>query len=199
MTFEQIKLEMAKRLGDPDYDKTRALVGRAFEQAVSELSSSEDVRPEEIPALMINESLQDDGSSGLRLLIFENHIASIEYPSDMSRFIDLSLHSEYGQNLNLMLKRVSWEDIKRTKLESAFKPAGNECFYYFTTNRIELLLSENFEGHQMILFVMHYITNPDMDDWTSGTNLVTDLGYGRGFIYRCIDLAVSRFSKTSGE
>ena len=53
MTFEQIKLEIAKRLGDDDITRTRAVVGRAFEQAVTELALSDETRMEEIPDIII--------------------------------------------------------------------------------------------------------------------------------------------------
>ena len=38
-----------------------------------------------------------------------------------------------------------------------------------------------------------------MTDWTENVNLVSDLGYSRNFLYKCIDVVVSRLSPTPGE
>ena len=86
MTFEQIKLEIAKRVGDVDFMKTRASSGRLFEQAVAELAASEDTRVEEIPDLAMNEE-QNGESVALFTLLFTDEWTSINLPTNILRFI----------------------------------------------------------------------------------------------------------------
>ena len=201
MTFEQIKLEIAKRVGDVDFMKTRASVGRLFEQAVAELAASDDTRTEEIPDLAVNE----DDAGATHNLAFVNEWAQISLPTDMLRFIDLYLHPTfYGYQTGspVSLKEISWDEAKRSRMEPAFKPTGNECFWYRTTTKIMFALSDEWEGDYtsgQIFVVLYYIKNPDMTEWTVDINLVSDLGYSRNFLYKCIDRVVSRFSPTPGE
>ena len=204
MTFEQIKLEIAKRAGDVDFMKTRASVGRLFEQAVAELAASEDTRVEEIPDLAMNE---DDNLIDVThfILTFLNEWAEISFPTDMLRFIDLYLvptYYGYQTGSAVSLKEVPWDEVKRSRMEPAFKPTGNECFWYRTTTKIMFLLSDEWENDYsagQILVVLYHIKNPDMTEWTENVNLVSDLGYSRNFLYKCIDRVVSRLSPTPGE
>ena len=202
MTFEQIKLEIAKRLGDDDITRTRAVVGRAFEQAVTELAISDETAHQDIPDIIVNE--RGDGfGEGAHLLDFLNLTAKIEFPSNMVKFLDVYQNPLYAFSWNsttlenLILKEISWEEAKRARQEQAFKPAGNEVFWYKTTTQVWFLMSNDWaglNGYENVWVVLSYIKNPDMTDWTEDVNLVNDLGYSRNFIYKCITRAIQTLS-----
>ena len=99
MTFEQIKLEIAKRLGDDDITRTRAVAGRAFEQAVAELALSDETTTQDIPDIIVNE--RGDGfGEGAHLLDFLNLTAKIEFPSNMVKFLDVYQNPLYAFSWN---------------------------------------------------------------------------------------------------
>ena len=198
MTFEQIKLEIAKRLGDDDITRTRAVVGRAFEQAVSELALSDETRMEEIPDIIVNEN----DAGGVHTLISQNSIAHINYPSNMVKFLNVYVHPSHvyfpeGGN-EFILKEISWDEANRSKLESVFRPVGVECFWYRTPVAVFFMTSKERETSPLYI-VMSYIKNPDMTDWTENKNLINDLGYSRNFIYKCITRAIQTLSNNQNK
>ena len=102
---------------------------------------------------------------------------------------------------NLILKEIPWEEAKRARQEQAFKPAGNEAFWYRTSTQIWFLISKDWYGYSShnISVVMSYIKNPDMTEWTTDVNLINDLGYSRNFIYRCITRAIQILSNNQNK
>ena len=199
MTFEQIKLEIAKRLGDDDITRTRAVAGRAFEQAVTELALSDETRMEEIPDIIVNE----DNNEGLHRLHTINQITHIDYPSNMVKFLDIYIHPSHAYFFSggneLTLKEISWDEANRSKLEPAFRPVGSECFWYRTPVRVFLMTSEDIESTSALWIIMSYIKNPDMTDWTEDVNLINDLGYSRNFIYKCMTRAIQTLSNNQNK
>ena len=121
--------------------RTRASSGRLFEQAVAELAASEDTRVEEIPDLAMNEE-QNGESVALFTLLFTDEWTSINLPTNILRFIDLYLHPNYQGYLDgsiINLKEISRDEALRSRIEPAFKPTGDECFWYRTATKIMLM------------------------------------------------------------
>ena len=180
MTYDEIKREIGKRLGDPDLTKYRGLIGNYFLQGVCELAI--DAPIEEIQELVVDIS----GTN----VFFVNHEASVNIPKGTLKVMDVFIDPAGLVTSDLILKAVDHDDIKRMNLEPAYKPAGNECFWFRVGNTIRFLLSEDWEGENTFNFTIQAIYSPDKIIWTG--SMIDDHGYSRGFLYRCIDNAVAK-------
>jgi len=185
MTYEDIKRNIGKRLGDPDLSKYRGLVGDMFVNAMCDLISEDKYQPEDIPDLMHDTEQSTP---------FINWEATFTLPGDTLKFLDVYLDTADLMTTDLTLKKVDHEEIKRIQLEPAFAPTHTECFWYRAGNKIKFVMSKDFVMSKPLSphwdFVYLYIKNPDPDDWTSGVNLISDKEYSRDFLYVCIKKAV---------
>ena len=190
MTFEEVTTEICSRVNDPLQDTYGDRAKQYFEQAVCELAVSEDTQIEEIQELVVDaEAITADGG-----ISFAGGEASYDLPFGTLKVLDVYIDPGDLVQTELTLKEVTHDEIKRTKLEPAFLPIGNECFWYRAGNQIRFLLSSDWTGEEQINFTVQVIFNPDQDSWASGEDLTTDKGYSRRFVFRCIDVAVAKIT-----
>jgi len=185
MTFDDIKRNIGKRLGDPDLKKYRGLVGDMFVNAMCDLIAADRYQPEDIPDLIVDKAPNDT-------VDFENWEASYTLAADTLKFLDVYLPTAALLSGSLTLKEVTHAEIKRIRLEPAFAPTYNECFWYRKGSTIRFVLSRDFPvGDQPnnVSFIYHYIKNPVPADWQAH-DMIKDLGYSRDFLYACIKQAV---------
>jgi len=193
MTYEDIKRNIGKRLGDPDLDIYRGLVGDMFVNAMCDLLMEDKYQPEDIPDLLVDtEPVDEDGDSVD--VAFVNWEGSWELPRDTLKFLDVYLSTADLMTTQLTLKEVDHEEIKRIQLEPAFAPTHTECFWYRKGASIKFVLSKDFkpsESPASFPFVFSYIKNPNPDDWTTAIDLISNKGYSRDFLYTAINGAVN--------
>jgi len=189
MTFAQAVAEICSRVNDPLQDTFGDRAEQAFLQAVCENAISEDTPIEEIQDLVVDavDSVEFSGTGGV--LPYE---ANVPIANGTLRVLDVFIDpGDLIVNTDMTLKAVSHDEIKRMKLEPAFKPAGDECFWYRVGNEIRFVLSNDWEGDQTINFTIQIINSPVSSEWGEN-DLTTDQGYSLGFLYRCIDNAATR-------
>ena len=179
-SFEDITTEICTRVNDPLKDTYGERAESLFVQAVCELAI-------ETPIEEIQELVVDIASSDV---VFANHEASVDITKGTLKVIDVFIEPEELVTSKLILKAVDHDDIKRMNLEPAYKPAGNECFWYRAGNTIRFLLSNDWDGSDELNFTIQSIFSPDKTKWTG--SMIDSHGYSRGFLYRCIDNAVAK-------
>ena len=58
----------------------------------------------------------------------------------MVKFLDVYLHPDlanyWSSGYKITLKEISWDEANRSKLEPAFRPVGQECFWYRAPTKI---------------------------------------------------------------
>ena len=179
-TFDDIVTEICTRVNDPLKDTYGDRAESLFVQAVCELAV--DTPIEEIQELVVGIANSN--------VDFFNHEASVNITKGTLKVMDVFIDSADLVTSDLILKAVDHDDIKRMNLEPAYKPAGNECFWYRIGNTIRFLLSEDWEGENVLNFTIQSIFSPNKTNWTA--SMIDDHGYSRGFLYRCIDNAVAK-------
>ena len=184
MTFEEITTEICTRVNDPLKDTYGERAEQLFTQAVCELAVADDANPEEMQELITDIA----GDS----VVFGNNEAKVEIPKGTLRVLDVYIEPENLVTSDLILKAVTHDEIKRMNLEPAYKPAGDECFWYRVGNTIRFLLSRDWEGATEIDFTILAIDGADPTVWETGDDMTSGHGYSRGFLYRCIDNAVAK-------
>jgi len=191
MTFDEIVTEVCTRVNDPDKDTYGGRAETLFIQAVCELAIDSPL--EEIQELIIDGipliDVDDEGTS-MTAVEFLNYEASFSIPYGTLKVLDLFIDPADLVVSDLILKEIDHDEVKRMKLEPAFKPAGNECFWYRIGNEIRLLLSEDWTGGLIINFTFQIINSPDKDNWTG--DMTTGHGYSKGFVFKCIENAVGK-------
>ena len=197
MTFEEATTEICSRVNDPLKDTYGTRSEQYFEQAVCELAVAEGTMQEEIQELLVDiEAFTDDEGNEIGIT-FSGGEASVDIPYGTLRVLDVYIAPEDLVGTNLVLKAVTHEEVKRIKLEPAFLPAGNECFWFRVGNTIRFLLSSDWEGGDTLKMTVNTIANPDVSSW-GAEDLTTVKGYSRAFVFRCIDNAVARLNAEIG-
>ena len=193
MTFGDAVTEICTRVNDPERDTYEDRASSLFVQAVCEIAVAEDTRLEEMQELLVDVDAMEDGAGASIGVSFAGTEASLDIPHGTLKVLDVFIDPEdFAGTTTLTLKGVTHDEIKRTKLEPAFLPTGDECFWYRVGNQIRFLLSKEVDiGSDILSFTVQTLVNPDSNNW--GTNdLVNDNGYSLGFLYRCIDNAVAK-------
>jgi len=192
MTFGDAVTEICTRVNDPERDTYEDRASSLFVQAVCEIAVAEDTRLEEMQELLVEvEALEDDEGEQIGITFIGGE-SFFDIPFGTLKVLDVYMKPEDLVGTTLTLKKVTHEEIKRTKLEPAFLPTGDECFWYRVGNQIRFLLSSEvaIEG-KMLRLIVQTIVNPDSNNWGTA-DLVNDNGYSLGFLYKCIDNAVAK-------
>lgn len=187
MNLDTIKRNIGKRVGDPDLVKHRGLVEDVFVNAMCDLLQADEYQGEDVPDILV------DSTENVQ---FINYEANFTVPNDTLKFLDVYIPVSTLLGTEITLKKIDYSEAKRIGLEPAFSPTKTECFWYRLGNKVQMILSEDFDvGSQPtnLNFVFSYIKNPDPGEWATA-NLITDLGYGRDFLYRCINRAAQYLS-----
>jgi len=201
MNFEQMKMETAKRANDPDMGKYRSVIGNALIQSVGELIRGEDYLMEEYNFLvkdtnyLIPSDEWRDNEYSIRLDLTDNNDKLY-----LMKLIDVFIDPSRDDIVDITLKEVEFEHIKRMKNETVFQPAGNEVFWYRLGNKIRFFKSiemgtENTPANVKIKIL--YLKRPLMSDFSSSSNLIDD-GFSTPLLYGTIDRAVEIITKTGG-
>ena len=193
MTFGDAVTEICTRVNDPERDTYEDRAATLFVQAVCEIAVAEDTRLEEMQELLVDvEAMENDDTGTLKGVTFSGGESFLNIPYGTLKVLDVYIDPQDLAVTTMTLKKVTHDEIKRTKLEPSFLPTGDECFWYRVGNQIRFLLSSEVNvGSDLLHFTVQTIVNPDSNNW--GTNdLVNDNGYSLGFLYRCIDNAVAK-------
>ena len=192
MTFGDAVTEICTRVNDPERDTYEDRAATLFIQAVCEIAVAEDTSLEEIQELLVEvEALEDDEGEQISIT-FAGGESFFDIPFGTLKVLDVYMKPEDLVGTTLTLKKVTHEEIKRTKLEPAFLPTGDECFWYRVGNQIRFLLSSEVNiGSDLLHFTVQTIVNPNSNNW-GNNDLVTEKGYSLGFLYKCIDNAVAK-------
>ena len=192
MTFGDAVTEICTRVNDPERDTYEDRAATLFIQAVCEIAVAEDTSLEEIQELLVEvEALEDDEGEQISIT-FAGGESFFDIPFGTLKVLDVYMKPEDLVGTTLTLKKVTHEEIKRTKLEPAFLPTGDEGFWYRVGNQIRFLLSSEVNiGSDLLHFTVQTIVNPNSNNW-GNNDLVTENGYSLGFLYKCIDNAVAK-------
>ena len=192
MSFGDAVTEICTRVNDPDLDTYEDRAAELFVQAVCEIAVTEDTRLEEMQELLVEVEAMEDDAGALQGVTFAGGEAFLNIPYGTLKVLDVYIDPEDLAVTTLTLKKVTHDEIKRTKLEPSFLPTGDECFWYRVGNQIRFLLSSEVNiGSDLLHFTVQTIVNPNPYDW-GNDDLVTEKGYSLGFLYKCIDNAVAK-------
>jgi len=180
VTLNDIKLKIGRRVSDPEATRYGDAIEDYFIDSMCEVIASESVSYDEIAPLVLEEaySLSEMNAVSKYVLAFDDLLVA---PKPIIESIELT--------------EKTTEQLIFALNNDFLKPALNEGLWSKEHNVFRFLVNSE-KATIQILFKS--IKNPDKSDWGSTDDLVTDLGYGRHFIYQCINLASAKMKAQIG-
>ena len=194
MKLENIKTKIGRRVGDPLLDTYEDEVQDYFEQAFATLlrkTGDKDLIP-----IYLNEIAPSLKRKAFDISPNNRHLSTIEinkttFPSLMKIFAIDVLASSAIQKVFTYIDIANFELI--LKNSNVVPPSFQG---YWTSDGVDLKIYSSSDSTSLSIVQVKYIENPIPSDW--GTDFVSDMGYGYGFISDCIELASSLLRRQIG-
>ena len=192
MTITQIYSAIGERVDDPDKLQYSNRYLNVFISAMTELLKLRDdngryiFAPEEYPSLRTQHNFEATFSGKW----YKKDFTDI---SNLSYILDIFTDPDETSNVTYNPIQKEYSELVRIKSNQYLEPSGDEIYWAKKGNAV-FMLSSLQSGAR---FSADVILNPNPDNW--GTNdLISDLGYGRGFIEACITRAAQILRKEIG-
>ncbi len=201
MTYDEIKREIGKRLGDPDLTKYRGLIGNYFLQGVCDLALSGEFMKVEMPYLYRSKGFHSSGVEDpvtaspyqLRLTGPDK-----EVDENVLKIISIVQGFQYQESVDyLKYIEITDDEYNRMAVDSEMQPLANEVFWFQdivsdTEAYIRFYPHIRMEETDRYYF-LNFLVSPDKNDFNL-ENDTRDLSerFSNNFIYKLIDYVVAR-------